>query len=256
MSDTIGYNRYINRSPDNEIWRPITQSEHNYFLSLIHEARDKLAHGTKKEKGDALEALMTFIYSKFDEIAEIKPNVSAGDNQIDHIVHFVDGMTPLFINEKIGSRLVCESKNHKKTISGREVADLAELLRSKEAKVGIFSSAKSFSKGLNKSPWINAEGKRRKFAIAKKGIILGFTIDELETLTEKNFYTMLKQKYYSLIDEIDDDVTEYEHTDPVQTYGQRLHDSLLQLSKIGVISNESYNSGKAAIEDKYGEIEY
>lgn len=74
---------------------------------------------------------MTYVYGRF-EVAYVHPNVHRGDNQIDHIVEFIDGMTPTFINDYVGIRMIGESKNHKDSIGVREVTDLVELLRSKK----------------------------------------------------------------------------------------------------------------------------
>ncbi|MEK3822107.1 hypothetical protein MKY20_23780 [Cytobacillus sp. FSL W8-0315] len=256
MKDTISFNKYMMSAADDEIWTPISDQEIGYYLQLIDKVRTTLDRGTRKEKGDALEDLMTFVYGRF-VIGYVEPNVFKGDNQIDHIVNFIDGMVPPFVFRNIGLRMVGESKNHKDSIGVREVTDLVELLRSKKANVGIFSSFKTFSRGRNKSPWINAEGKRRKLAIANNNekIILGFTIDELETLVEKNFYTLLKQKYFALIDEIDDDYTDYPTDDLSSAYHLRLYDSLRQLKENNIISEESYQEGKKNIINKYGDIE-
>ncbi|HAM79560.1 hypothetical protein [Ornithinibacillus bavariensis] len=250
MDDTILYNDYINASPDDKIWIPLQKDEHNIFNKLVEDVKVSFKTGTKKEKGDSLENLMTFIYKRFKHI-RIYHNVRTSDNQIDHIIEFIDGVTPAFINENIGLRLIGESKNHSKSISTREVADLDELLRSKKSKLGIFSSFKSFSKG--KTMWINAEGKRRKLALWHQynRIIIGFTIDELASLIENNFYTMLKQKYYQIIDELEDDTTE----DQELPYQLRLFNSLTELKQSGIIDSNTFQTGRILIEEKYGKLE-
>lgn len=255
MKDTILFNKFISGAPDDEVWAPIPDEEKEKYQQLIDTVRTTLEYGTKKEKGDALENLMTYVYNRF-EIAYVHPNVHRGDNQIDHIVEFIDGMTPAFIFRHIGIRFIGESKNHKESIGVREVTDLVELLRSKKANVGIFSSYKTFSRGRNKSPWINAEGKRRKLAIANNNekIILGFTIDELESLKNENFYTLMKQKYYALVDEIDDDFTDYPTEDLNLTYHQRLFDSLTQLKANGIIDEETFDLGREKLQQKYGKL--
>ncbi|MCM3704801.1 restriction endonuclease [Cytobacillus firmus] len=256
MKNTVGFNKFINLAPDHEIWTPIPLEEKEHFLSLVEQVRVTLENGTKKEKGDALEELMTYVYSRF-EIAYVHPDVHHGDNQIDHIVEFIDGMSTPFLIEHVGMRFVGESKNHKESIGVREVTDLVELVRSKRAKLGVFSSSKTFSRGLNKSPWINAEGKRRKLALAynNEKIILGFTINEIETLVENNFYTLLKQKYFSLIDEIEDDTTDYQTSDLTRPYHLRLYDSLVQLKENEIINEESFDLGAKKITDRYGPID-
>lgn len=256
MKDTTSFNKFINLAPDHEVWTPIKEAEREHFQQLIDQVRYTLDNGTKKEKGDALEALMTFVYERF-EIAYVHPDVRHGDNQIDHIIEFIDGMSTPFLIEHVGTRIVGESKNHKESISVREVTDLVELLRSKRSKLGIFSSSKSFSRGLNKSPWINAEGKRRKLALAynNEKIIIGFTIDELESLIENNFYTLLRQKYYALIDEIDDDITDYATADITRPYHLKLYDSLVHLKEKNIINEQSFVLGKQNLITRYGPVE-
>jgi hypothetical protein len=248
MNDTISYNEYIDHSEDDRVWKPISPDERPFFLSLIDKVRTSFENGTKKEKGDAMEELMTFIYNRFKAI-KVYHNVFKSDNQIDHIVEFIDGMAPTFIHCNVGLRIIGESKNHKKSIGPREVANLDELLRDKGSKLGIFSSFKSFSKG--KSMWTLGEGKRRKLAIAYDRKIIGFTIDELESLTENNFYTMIKQKYNRLVDEIEDD---YEQGDCKLPYQDSLYCSLKQLHNLGIIDDVAFDNGVSIIERKYGSI--
>lgn len=254
--DTISAKELMMRAQDDEVWSPIPEEEFGDFQKLIDGVRFSLENGSKKEKGDALEHLMTYVYDRF-EVAFVDENVHRGDNQIDHIVHFIDGMAPLFVYHNIGTRMIGESKNHKESISVRDVTDLVELLRSKKSKVGIFSSSKSFSRGRNKSPWVNAEGKRRKLAIANDNnrIILGFTIDELETLKSNNFYKMLKDKYYSLVDEIEDDFTDYATDDMTTSYHVNLFHSLVQLNKIGIIDSDTFERGRTILENRYGRVD-
>ncbi|MDF9474585.1 hypothetical protein P9G36_18960 [Bacillus cereus] len=248
MADTISYNFYVNHSPDDDIWRPISSAEKESFLHLIQNVRDAFHNGSKQQKGQTLEILMTYIYNRFKHI-RVYDNVQRGDNQIDHIIEFIDGMVPTFIHHNIGLTLVGESKNHNKSISVREVADLNELLRSKYSKLGIFSSYKSFSKG--KSLWHFAEGKRRKLALSDKRMIIGFNINELESLTENNFYTLLKQKYQNIVDEIEDD---YSDEDTKLPYHDRLFLSLKNLRERKIIDETSFQKGISEIHSKYGEI--
>lgn len=248
-NDTISYNAYIDNSEDKKIWKPIPKKEIPKYLNLIKKVKTTLLTGTKKEKGDALEHLMTFIYNRFKAV-KVYENVFKGDNQIDHILRFIDGATPTFIHNNVGLVLIGESKNHNKSISTREVSNLDELLRSKESKLGIFSSAHSFSRGKNM--WTLSEGKRRKLAIASNRKIIGFTINELESLTKENFYTLLKRKYYNLVDEIDDC---YLDIDMKLPYNETLYNAALQFYKLNLIDDTAFNNVIQNIESKYGLIE-
>ncbi|SDI17697.1 hypothetical protein SAMN05192534_1242 [Alteribacillus persepolensis] len=247
-NNTVSYNQYIDRSPDWNVWTPVSEEEKPLFNELIDNVKKAIEYGTRKEKGDSLEKLMTFIYDRF-ESAKVIPNYNIGDNQIDHFIEFIDGLTPTFIHENIGTRIIAESKNHKDSIGVREVADLYELLRSKKSKLGIFSSYKTFSHG--KTMWTLSEGKRRKLALSNERYIIGFTLRELESLTENNFYTLLKQKYWNLIDELEDDYIDEEVSIP---YHERLSFSLKRLRDIGILEHSVVQDALQKIEIKYGKL--
>jgi hypothetical protein len=250
MNNGVGYNLYIDNSSDNKIWRPIPKKDYVKFDKMILEVKRAFESGSKKEKGDSLEELMTYIYNRFKHI-KVYHNIRSSDNQIDHIIEFLDGVTPTFINDHVGLRIIGESKNHNKSIASREVNNLDELLRDKNSRFGIFSSYKSFSKGS--TMWINAEGKRRKLALWHnyKRIIIGFTIVELASLKENNFYSMIQQKYYQLVDELEDDYTDVELKLP---YQYRLYYSLTELHKKGIIDSTALSDCKAKIESAYGNL--
>lgn len=255
-SNSISYNEYIDNSPDDKVWKPISKEETPYFKSLINSVREAFKTGSNKEKGDSLENLMTYVYKRFKHI-NVYHNEHRGDNQIDHIIEFIDGVTPTFIHHKIGLTLIGESKNHQKPIGVREVADLHELLRSKEAKLGIFSSFYSFSKGS--SVWSFAEGKRRKLALTYSLLdnrkIIGFTIDEIESLVENNFYTMLQQKYNNIVNELKDDNIDYD-VNPKMPYQYVLFNSLVQLKKNNIIDAHTYEKGIKQIESQFGKLSF
>lgn len=250
MTDTILYNEYTDYSPDDKVWLPIPKEEYSKFDKLIDNVISSFKSGSKMEKGNSLEHLMTYIYSRFKHI-RVYHNVRKSDNQIDHILEFIDGVTPSFIKDNIGIRLIGESKNHKKSISPREVSNLDELLRDNKSRLGVFSSYKTFSKG--KTLWVNAEGKRRKLALWNQynRIIIGFTITELSTLKEKNFYSLLKQKFDQVIDELDDCNTDDSYKLP---YNERLFNSLSELHQKGIIDQAAFELGQKQIESKYGEL--
>jgi hypothetical protein len=253
-NDTTSYNHFIIQAPDHFVWKPISESEKDHFLSLVKAVRDSINTTDKHKKGTSLESLMTYVYKRFEEVADVHPNVSHGDNQFDHIIEFHDGWVPPFIYNYIGLRMVGESKNHKKSIGVREVADLNELLRYRRAKVGIFSSVKTFSRGNNGSPWQYAEGKRRKLSLARGVVIIGFTLAEIESLTENNFYTMLREKYYNLVDEIEDDYTDHLIDDEKTPYSQRLYLALLQMKKNDILSEDCFQNSLNLLIEKYGPI--
>lgn len=251
MSDSIDYKKYLDASLDDSIWKPFTYEDNIIFYDLIATMERAIENGSKAEKGRSLENLMTFIYNRFKFIDVIE-NHQKGDNQIDHYVNFIDGATPTFIHQNVGLTLIGESKNHKKSISVRDVANLDELLRSKNSKLGIFTSYKSFSKGQAKGLWTLAEGKRRKLAIAHNCVIIGFTLEELKSLTSNNFYTLLKQKFNNIVDEIADDDTDQDNSIP---FHQNLFNNIKKAHDLKILSPEEFTNCKTLIIERYGLLE-
>lgn len=259
MSDGLNFSSFIDHSPDNRIWTPITEEEKDEYINQINETRRLLKFGDKLEKGNALEHLMTFIYSRFT-CAKVVPNVVTTDNQIDHEITFIDGATPAFINSTGSLKIVGESKNKQTSISSREVTDLCELLRDRRSNLGIFSSSKGFSKGkaLKNTMWKVGEGKRRKLFLSQNKVIIGFTLDELEKLADPsiNFYTMIKQKYNSLIDEINDDDTDFEDESVSNfSYSNQLYQTIKTLYSNEILDKDSFDIAKDKIITKYGQID-
>lgn len=253
MPNSISLTSYKNKTHDNTFWKPLcTPEEKQQFKELMETVEVSLKSGTKNEKGKSLENLMTFIYSRFVG-AEVIDNIRLTDNQIDHEVIFPDFGTPSFVVNCIGLKLIGESKNHKSSISSREVDNLDGILKIRHSKLGVFSSYYSFSRG-KRSIWENAEGKRRKLALFSNfnRIIIGFHFEDFKKiLNGSNFYTMMKEKYNLLIDEIDDDYVE----DNKNLYHIRLFGTLEHLCKIGIIPNEHLDTYKQKLIERYGDLE-
>lgn len=253
MSDSISFTSFKEMTNDDTFWSPITlQKEQKEFKILLDSAVFTLKHGTKDEKGKSLEKMMTYIYKRFVGVKVI-PNIRLSDNQIDHEVTFPDFGSPNFIINNVGMKLIGESKNHKDSISSREVDNLDGLLKIRNAKLGIFSSYHSFSRG-RKSVWENGEGKRRKLALFSnyQRVIIGFCYKDFEKILKgENFYTMLKEKYDLLLDELSDDYIE----DNIYPYHVRLNNTLLHLKQIQIIPQEHYDTYKKRLINKYGELE-
>ncbi|WP_339264087.1 hypothetical protein MKY07_06155 [Solibacillus sp. FSL W7-1472] len=241
---------FINNADDSFFWSPFTDTELPEFNKLIIDVESSIKSNNKQLKGNSLETLMTFIYSKFN-FAEVESNVILNGNQFDHIITFNDFFRPALIKEHLGNKIICESKNHKDSISVRDVADLNELLRRNKCSTGIFSSIKTFSR-RGKNMWTLGEGKRRKMFLSDETIILGFTLKELKSLETNNFYTLLKQKYNCLFHETNDDFGFEKATVP---FNQNLHTSLCQLHNAGVITSNEFSRHEKLLIEKFGDIQ-
>lgn len=251
MNDGITFEEFKNYANPDDFWLPIKPEEKEHYDFLLKTVKDTLLSttSTKSEKGKSLEDLMTYIYKRFVG-ATVQVDIRTADNQIDHEVEFNDFFIPLFIRDKIGTKFIGESKNHNSSISSREVDNLDGLLTIRDVKLGIFSSYHTFSK-LPNSMWVNAEGKRRKLALLSgyKRIIIGFNYTDLQKISDgENFYTMLKNKYESLINELKSDHDE--------AFGKpssiELHDSLKFLKDFNIIPEEHFSSYKQNIDKNFG----
>lgn len=250
MTKPTNFEIFKNNISDDNFWIPITTSEDKAAFSfLLDSVKDSRLTGTKSEKGKALEELMTFLYQRFI-YATVAYDIRTKDNQIDHEVEFPDFGMPSFIKNHVGFKLISECKNHKKSVSSQEVTILHSNLEIRNFKLGIISSYNTFSKGRN-SVWENAEGKRRKLALLSKyeQIIIGFNHQDFEKiLCGANFYTMVKQKYQNIRDELADDYIE----DKPYPYHERLKESLKSLYDVGIIQEKELNTYLDKVSMKYG----
>ncbi|WP_313150861.1 hypothetical protein [Lysinibacillus capsici] len=250
MNNSILLSTYKNITSDDTFWKPLISSqEKQEFKTLLDNVEVSLKHGTRSVKGAALEDLMTFIYSRFVGV-EVQSNVHLRDNQIDHEVIFPDFGAPNFVVNHIGLKIIGESKNKQESVSSREVDNLDGLLKIRNSKLGVFSSYHSFSKGRN-SVWEKGEGKRRKLALLSnfERIIIGFNVKDFNKILDgNNFYTLLKEKYHMLIDEINDDDVEDNH----DSYHVNLLSTIEHLYSIGIIPIEHLDTYKQKIVEKYG----
>lgn len=209
-NNAISLQQYTNYACNDEFWIPIkSDEEKNKFSTLLDAVKDSLFNGTKHEKGLALEKLVNALYQRFPSTTKIKSDFKTSDNQIDHEVTFANFGLPLFISECIGKKFIGESKNHKDSISSREVDNLNGLMTTRNTRFGVFTSYNSFSKGQNGCAWKNAEGKRKKLALLSQHqrIIIGLSYQDFCKLIyeEENLLTLFEQKRDLLIDELDND---------------------------------------------------
>ncbi|MGE7022037.1 hypothetical protein [Solibacillus cecembensis] len=252
MSETINLSHFKNYLTDDDIWLPISKDkEKKIYLSKLKEVESYLISGTNEQKGESLEKLMTFIYSRFTSV-KVKANIRTSDNQLDHEIVFSEYGLPPFISTKMGTKIIGESKNHNRTVSSREVDNLDGLLRIRNSNFGIISSYHPFSRGRS-SVWVNGEGKRRKLALLSdyRRIIIGIHYKDLLRLSEgENFYTIIQQKYNLLIDELADDYVE----DSISHYHKRIYESFEDLSKKGIIPQDHLITYKNNLITKYGPL--
>lgn len=248
----------LNKLGDNNYWEPfyddeVLVDEFNNKLQLVKDSRT-WAKERNKEKGNALEELVKFIFNRFSIIESIERDKNTNDNEIDIHVDFNKNLMITFFSE-IKGKLICECKNIDKTVDVGMVSKLVELCDKNHAGLGVFISLKGLSKGRSGSLWKYAEGKRRKLFLSTGIPIISFKLDEIECLNEEgnNFYTMIKQRLSYLIDEIQEDSTILELIKKEEgDFKEYLYSNLNSLEQLGLINMEEKEMIIDRIKEKYG----
>ncbi|WP_281998501.1 hypothetical protein [Priestia flexa] len=230
---------------DSQIWNPITinPSVEKKFDDLVKEVQDSKNWPQERnhEKGKLLEKLVGLILNQF-QVATIDSDFTIQDNQIDHEIIFHDQYNANFIKQ-VGSVAVCECKNEKSKVDVSYMAKLIELCECRNARFGIFVSLK----GLTGKGWIHAEGKRKKNFLRKGIGIIHFTFDELKTLKQNNFYTLMKHKFKLLVDEVDEEFDDIydagQHTKEEKlSFDNRIKHNIKELLRLELITNDDYTN--------------
>lgn len=228
--------------------------EFNKALQLVKDS-ETWPRERNKEKGNALEELVKFIFNRFSIIESIERDKHTNDNEIDIHVDFNKNLMITFFTD-IKGKLICECKNTDKSVDVGMVSKLVELCNKNHAGLGIFISIKGLSKGRGGSLWKYAEGKRRMLYLSTAIPIISFKLDEIECLDKEgnNFYTMIKKKLSYLIDEIKEDSTTLELIKKEEgDFKEYLYANLNALQQLDLISMDEKVEIIDRIKQKYGD---
>jgi hypothetical protein len=201
------------------------------------------------KKGGVLEDFAVFLFNRFQDV-QVEKNKRPGDNETDIETQMGEKPKPLFIKQVIGQNIICECKNKKtSSVDVGMVSKLAEILPNRDCKFGIFISIL----GIGGYGWRYGEGKRKKIMYKERLPIISFTVDELKGLRNgRNFYTMIKNKYRALLDEVDDDSADIPDVDH-REYRKRINEFVEHLKKTSLLNEQDYKNVRSRIIEKYGE---
>ncbi|PGF06482.1 hypothetical protein COM59_24180 [Bacillus pseudomycoides] len=237
---------------DHMFWKQITDEQSiEAFNNHIREIEESKNWPPKLnwKKGRVLEEFAVFLFNRFQGVEEVTTNKRPGDNETDIETKLSEKSVPPFMIQCIGPRIICECKNYKnKSIDVGMVTKLAEIIPTRGAKFGIFISLL----GVGGQGWRYGEGKRKKI-MYKDGLpIISFTLEELKELKNgQNFYTMIRQKYYQLIDEVDDetaDLPDKFHSE----YNKRIREYVDHFHKCKLLTDIELESIQKRIVERYG----
>ncbi|GGD22886.1 restriction endonuclease [Pontibacillus salipaludis] len=238
---------------DDMFWEPIeTDEDIVQFKDYIKHIEESQSwdRSRNKDKGELLEEFTMFLFNRFQDVRVTK-NKRPADNETDIEAVMSEKAQPPFITQIIGPKIVCECKNKKSSsIDVGMVTKLAEILPTRGSSFGVFISIN----GMGGYAWRYGEGKRKKIMYKDRLPLISFTVKELEVLLEgNNFLTMIKQKYYQLLDEVDDETADIPEQPNIE-YTKRLNEVIIHLEKCELMNSDMALEIKENIRLKYGEI--
>ncbi|MEI2391081.1 hypothetical protein V8V55_14865 [Priestia megaterium] len=252
--DFSALSNIINDLTDDCFWEPLQGDdqaieEFDKHMALIEESQD-WDRRLNWKKGRVLEDLAVFLFERFID-SDVMKNKRPGDNETDIETRLSEKILPAFMSENIGQRIICECKNKKtSSIDVGVVTKLAELLPVRGSRFGIFISIL----GVGGYAWKYGEGKRKKI-MCKEGLpIISFTVKELKVLRDgENFLTMIKQKFYSLVDEVDDESADFPQEGNIE-YNKRIFEIFEHLKKCEILNDEEEKLFQQRVIERYGPI--
>ncbi|MDQ1354721.1 MAG: hypothetical protein QG657_5030 [Acidobacteriota bacterium] len=152
--------------------------------------------GEQKEKGKALEELVTYLFSAYKPYFEVRTQVRSRTSALDLHLWFKPGDDPQL--KKLGEEIIVECKNWRNPVGKPEINDLAGDMVSRKCKTGILISRE----GITGHGFKDAEGQRIIWFLSENNlIILVITFKDLESIGKgKNLVDLIKDKYSELVE--------------------------------------------------------
>ena len=153
---------------------------------------------TTKQKGEALEKLVTFLLTVSGGIFIVQQDVRTNTNEIDQVIALTAKGKILMSNGLIDSRLkvfLGECKNYNKKVDVTYIGKLCSLLITTQYRLGILFSYH----GVTGKNWSYGSGLIRKFYLHKEDeenrfCIIDFNIDDFKSIaTGNNFLQIIRQ---------------------------------------------------------------
>jgi hypothetical protein len=202
MIKGIDFKTYVSLYADEEIKNAEKLFNFNYEeLQAYKDLLEKFetinsSSYSQKEKGKALEEIVSFILNK-SIIFEVYRNVSTSSNEIDLLVR-LNKKGIYFITQGLLSfeqKFLCECKNYNSKISATWVGKFYSLLRVTSNKLGIIFSYH----GLTGKNWDDAIGLTKKFYLKSCEKIIDFNISDFKKLAEgESFIDLINNKIFAL----------------------------------------------------------
>lgn len=190
--------------------------QYEILLNKFKECNSNKNIGTK-DKGNALEKLVTYLLHISGDLFEIFQNVKTGTNELDQLVGLSPKgkilMTHGILNE-VFKMFICECKNYSSSVGVTYIGKLFSLMDTCDINFSILFSYH----GVSGQKWEDASGLIRKIYMSNNtngihSIIIDFNFEDFEAiLNGDNFLDIIEKKILSL--KLDTDYSSYISTHP------------------------------------------
>ncbi|AUZ25983.1 acetylglutamate semialdehyde dehydrogenase [Bacillus cabrialesii] len=177
-------------------------------LSQFKNLHQPKVKANKREKGKALEELVTFLFNT-TSIFKVLENIHTSTNEID-VIMTLNSKGRRFLSEGFLDNkfdiFLAECKNYNKTIGVTWVGKFWSLLNSSPTKLGIIFSYH----GLSGRKWADGIGLTKKIYMSKERIedkicIIDFNIKDFEQIAEgHSILDIISSKIQALMLDVDD----------------------------------------------------
>jgi hypothetical protein len=149
-----------------------------------------------KEKGEALEDVVTYLFTNYENYFAVRQSVRSRTSELDIHLWFKPGDDPLL--RKFGEEIIVECKNWRQAVGKPEINDLAGDMVARKCKTGILVSRK----GITGKDFNDAAGQRLVWFHSEFNlIILILTLSDIKSITGgKDLVDLLKEKYLELVE--------------------------------------------------------
>jgi len=178
------------------------ESKYNILLQCFKDVNEN-KNASNREKGKALEELVSFLLFMSGDIFEVFQNVKTNTNEVDQIVRLSPKGKLLLANGLLNDQFknfICECKNYNKSVDVTYVGKLYSLMHSCDVKLSVLFSYK----GVSGKKWNYASGLIRKIYMStnqngEHETIIDFNKNDFESIAKgDNFLDIIENKITSL----------------------------------------------------------
>jgi len=207
MRDELNVLKLLDQIPELFSYEAICKTSdvdrERYLVLLDHFRKVNGSSASKKEKGVALEELVSFLLKISGNIFTVIRNVYTSTNEIDQLVQLNSKGKALLAHGLVPKRFdffLGECKNHKTTIGVGHIGKFYSLLQTTQTKTGILFSYH----GISGSEWSDGCGLVKKIYLQREKdddrvAVIDFCIHDFQAIAKgRNFLGIVEDKLNAL----------------------------------------------------------